>query len=192
MIWDNIDNLQRSAEELQAEIQKALVEARERPINPMEFYYLLTRYPYLEISKFDAESPPPNVTPKLHTLDNGWIIHDYGYRLRCGRPSLLAEKTWSTPIQGEASEDEEGGAGTITMQFVEAATAMIALAMKLGWEGMEIVKGFYPMRRAAWIAALQHNFSVKGFESTEEDRVLLSWVNKMKQDVLSSKMTPNG
>ncbi|MHA7840526.1 MAG: hypothetical protein ACX932_01495 [Gammaproteobacteria bacterium] len=189
MEWDNLNDLDRSAEALQAEIKKAIAEAATRKANPSEFYHLLSRYPYLEIGNIDAGIPPVDVVPKLHTLNNGWVIHDYGYRLRCGKPALLSEKRWSTPIQGEADEDEEGGVGTVTMQFVEAAAAMVALAIKLGWEGLEIIMGFYPMRRAAWIAAVQHKFPVEGFQSTFEDRVLLDWVQKMKKDSLK-KATP--
>lgn len=190
MVWDNLDDLNRSAEALQAEIKKAIGEAATRPANPLEFYHLLSRYPYLEVGNIGAGIPPVDVVPKLHTLDNGWVIHDYGYRLRCGKPALLAEKRWSTPVQGEAGDDEEGGDGTVTMQFVEAAAAMVALAIELGWEGLEIIMGFYPMRRAAWIASVQSKFPVKGFESTFEDRVLLDWVHKMKEGTLQKKAAP--
>ena len=186
MAWDNLDDLDRSSESLQAEIKKAIAEAATRPANALEFYHLLSQYPYLEVGDIGAGAPPHDVIPKLHTLDNGWVIHDYGYRLRCGKPALLAEKRWGTPMQGVKDDDEEGGAGTVTMQFVEAATAMVALAMELGWEGLEIIMGFYPMRRAAWIASVQSKFVVQGFESTFEDRVLLDWVCKLKQGALQS------
>ena len=174
----------KSIEQLREEVKKATKEALERAVNPTEFFYLLSRYPYLEIGNFGADIPPEEAEPKIHALDNGWVIHDYDYRLRCGKPALLAEHGWESFIQGllgsGESEEEDGGDGTIVMQFVDAATAMVQLAKELGWEGIEIIRGFYPMRRAAWIAAVSENVPLRGFESTFEDRVVLNWVQQMK------------
>ena len=154
----------------------------ERPISPQEFYYLLSCHPYLEICDADNPYVDDTTPPKVYQAKSGWTIIDYGSLLATGHNSLSARELAMRHKQElEAGEEEEGSeGGTMSRQMLETVFELIQIAMRNGWNCSEIVSGFYPMQRLAWIAAAENNFAIKGFNPTSEDRVVQNWVMKLR------------
>ena len=67
---------------------------------------------------------------------------------------------------------------------------MIQLAIQNGWKLADILSGFYPMQRMAWIAGLELGLPVKGFVVTDEDRVIQNWVAKIRSGKLYPPKRP--
>jgi len=80
-------------------------------------------------------------------------------------------------------ESDKGGSegrippvGTIVNQFFTTALEMVGLVRGANWPGIRLIRGYYPMQRAAWIACENQNLTCEGFEPTPEDHVVYSWV----------------
>jgi hypothetical protein len=161
----------------------------DRDLTQLEFYYLLSRYPYLELYNRDVLQPAIQPAPQFKKAKSGWIIYDYGdvicsagaelpiKEIRRLYKTLLKE----TPSSGELRKDEEegeGGRGTLQAQTVKTAYEMIQIAYTR-WQQVGIVDGFYGMKRAAWVAAKRFGKNLEGFSPSAEDKVVLYWANKL-------------
>ncbi len=174
-------DLEKSAEDLKQEVRSAVSNIFERDITPQEFYYLMSRYPYLELCDADYPFIDKGTKPKIITAETtGWKIYNYGTVLAVGSHELVAMMR----AKENKDDDDEGGTGTIVQQYSETAMEMVALAKKQGWRMAEIVAGFYPMQRMAWIAGEMQDYALKGFDPGREDYVVLHWVSQIKKGKL--------
>lgn len=177
--------LPNEAKEVWKAAQAAIDSVFEREITPQEFYYLLSCYPYLEIC--DANNPYIDETkpPEIYHSRVGWTVVDYGSVLITGAceysaRSLARLRRQHLEEEGESGDDVSGG-GTIVRQFSEATFDLINIAQnEKKWKATEIVSGYYPMQRMAWIAANEVKLPLKGFSPTAEDRVVQNWVMKLR------------
>lgn len=188
---DKHSDLEKEAELLKQQVVNAQQTIFQRDLTPTEFYYLLSRYPYLEICNVDYPYIDNATIPIIHTADNGWKIYDYGSVLATGCYELIGYLYGREKAQ-QASKDEggEGGNGTIIQQYSDVAFAIINMAIDKGWAAAEIISGFYPMQRMAWIAAKMKGYELKGFTSSVEDHVVSRWVSRLKQGELYPPATP--
>jgi len=175
------DDLEDSAKALRDEVRSVVANIFEREITPQEFYYLLSRYPYLEICDVDYPYIDKGTKPEIIVASNGWHIYNYGTVIAAGSHELIAMMR----VKQKKEEDgEEGGAGTIVQQYSDVAMEMMDLAKKIGWRLAEIVAGYHPMRRMAWIAGELIDYPLKGFNPSREDYVVYRWVSQIKNKQL--------
>lgn len=139
-----------------------------RPITHQDVQILLQKYPFLQM--VNSEALFENYEkPKFITAKNGWVIHDYDDALSSSPGEFLYGK-------GEKEEDEGGegsggaveSAGTIIKQMVDAAMAMVEIAVEKKWKGIFLVDGTELMKWAAWYAAQEKGISLTGYEPDEE------------------------
>jgi len=180
-------------------------QALTRPITEDDVYFLLGKYPYLELGDIKSGDHPTPERPAEHRrAKNGWIIHDHGNILRAAQSELASYKVYGTvisipPAAREDEDEDEGGEGvgeltghgTIVQQFVDTANEMIALAEKR-WAGGIVLGGYYAMQRAAWIEAQQRSFTLDGFDATPEDKVVFDWVKRLTPGKKPGKPGPKG
>lgn len=186
---DSEKMLTNNAKELWHDVKSAVENVFDREITSQEFYYLLSLYPYLEICDADYPYLDEGTVPKVINLKNGWQVFDFGSVLCASRYELFCRPI-AAPLQEEGEGGKQGGDGTIVKQYSDAAFEMIQLAIQKGWSAAEIVSGFYPMQRIAWIAANEKNYSLKGFEPTPEDYVVQSWVTRIREGKLYPPSKP--
>jgi hypothetical protein len=146
-----------------------------RHIAPEEVQYLLDHCPFLQLIDPSSEFSEP-----LQQIEavSGWVIHDYGNAMSSspGR-FLMGGGNFRILLEGE--EDEEGGGGPINpgkgsiyKQAIDTAQQMIELAIREGWEGIQIVDGHPLMKRAAWIAACHFGYNIRGYMPTDRDEAI--------------------
>lgn len=157
-------------------------EALTRPITHNEFYYLLSRHPYLEIGDSAGSAPKAGRAPETKTTKTGWVVQDYGDCIVTGPGRLV----FGRYVGLTEEEDEEGGGGagltdqgTLQQQIIETAKELIEMAQGR-WDKASILKGFYGMKRAAWVAAGLKDYGLSGFEPTEEDQVVYNWARTLE------------
>lgn len=182
----------QSTKQVWENVKTAVENIFNREITSQEFYYLLSLYPYLEICDADYPYLDEGAIPKIIMAENGWRIFDFdtvltagAYELFC-RPKVKNTKEEDTDgDNGDNGDNGDGGGhGTIVKQYADIAFEMIDLAIQKGWTGAEIISGFYPMQRIAWIAAAEKGYELKGFEPTPEDYVVQSWVTRIREKKL--------
>jgi hypothetical protein len=175
------------------DIKQSIANVFERDMTPQEFYYLLSCYPYLTVCNAEYPYVDQGVKPTVTYAKNGWPILNFKTVIYAGSNALFAELRGKgkreTAAEGK-KEDDEGGNGTIVKQFSDVAYEVMTLAHQLGWPTIEIISGFYPMQRMAWIAGLESNYSVTGFEPSIEDEVVRGWVTKLHQGKLYPTRLP--
>jgi hypothetical protein len=169
--WDNFREILKSEEMFKM--------ASERPTTYEEFYYLLSRYAFLDIHHPDGFKPMGGRLP-IRTIKakSGWIIQDYGDRI-----CVSAGRLMYGPYLGKDGVEVKS-IGTMTQQMADTASEVIAIAISHGWPAAQVYSGFYGMIRAAWIAADSQKFQLIGFEPSASDEVVKNWV----QQLLSKKM----
>ena len=162
--------------------------------------FLLNRYPFLQIVSTDPTFAD-EIQPAFITADSGWIVHDYGDALSSS-PGDQLFGNYNPPEAAkpkmEAGEKENGGEGggagtgttgifagkgTVINQAVMTAQEMIALAVKKGWPGVEIVAGTPVMQWAAWMTAEDYQFKVTGFTPSRLDRAKRDRVRKYLTEI---------
>lgn len=200
--------------------QQARQHAEARPVAYEDFYYLLGRYPYLEISHPEA-THYPTTPPRIKQSNAGWDIHYYDQLIvssqsallmllrtgvdlsHSGIETLIAEERQNLKLrlraeakasaededsdEGEGSDEgvvERKPVGTIVNQFFSTAFEMAAMARQNNWPGIRIIRGYYPMQRAAWIACETFGITCEGFDPTPEDHVVYSWVKSLAKNTL--------
>ena len=184
-------------EDMWIQVKDATKSVFERDITPDEFFYLMGCYPYLEICDTDYPFIDAGTKPKIIDMPNGWKIFDFKSVLVAGNSELLQrERSYPRPGSnlppGIAEDDDEeggGGYGTIVAQYASTAQQMIAVAMQKGWSAAEVISGFYPMQRLAWVTAREKGYRLKGFEPTAEDYVVANWIEKMHRKELFTAAT---
>jgi hypothetical protein len=161
-----------------------------KPLRYEEFYYLLSRYPYLDLHHPDGFAQ--NTTPKIITLKGGWDIQDFGDRIRTS-PGRFLYGAYNPAAVDEDGDDGSDGSkggksggdgilrpqGGLTEQMIDMADEMILLAMEKEWPEAVVLGGFYGMIRAAWVAADVQEYKVTGFEPSESDAVVNAWVRQL-------------
>ena len=107
-------------------------------------------------------------------------MHDYGQAMSTSPGHCLY-----SPGHSDLYEDEEGGGGTsgdgvgtLTRQVVETAKAMVALAIKKGWPGIEIVAGTDFMKWAMWFAAQEKDYPCEGYSPDRQGQRKLERVRR--------------
>lgn len=179
---DDNENIKGQANELWKDIKQSMDNVFERSVTPQEFYYLLSCYPYLTICNADYPYIDSGTKPTITYAKNGWPILNFNSVICAGSNILFAELNGKKPLSKQ--DEDEGGNGTIVKQYSDVAYEAMALAHQLGWPTIEILSGFYPMQRMAWIAAMENNYSIKGFDPSIEDEVVRNWVMKMHKGKL--------
>ncbi|MCD6056277.1 MAG: hypothetical protein K0R12_1239 [Gammaproteobacteria bacterium] len=162
----------------------------DRNLTQLEFYYLLSRYPYLELYNRDKPQPAIQTVPGFKKSKSGWLIYDYGdvicsagtelpiKEIRRLYKTLLKETPSSAELVKDDEEGEGGGRGTLQGQTIQTAYEMVQIAYSR-WQQVGIIDGFYGMKRAAWVAAKRFGKNLEGFSPTAEDKVVLYWANKL-------------
>jgi hypothetical protein len=182
-----------SKDEIPESLYENLVSyAQERAVTYEEFYYLLSRYPFLDIHHPDGYAPLEQRQPVIIKAKSGWDILDYGDRLRTS-PGLFMYGAYSKSGRRQADDDGDSGGGdwvkstgTLVQQFADTAYEVIALAIHKGWPAAQVYSGFYGMIRAAWIAAESKHFLLQGFDPTVNDKVINGWVTKLLPNKLKA------
>ena len=188
-------DLNQEIEDMWLKVKEATTNVFERELTVEEFYYLTSCYPYLEICDTDYPFIDDGSKPKIIEMDNGWRIFDFKSVLVSGNSELLQrERTYPKPGRSlppgiflddeEDDDDGGGGVGTIVKQYADVAEKMIALAIEREWKAAEVISGYYPMQRLAWIAAREKEYRLKGFDPTAEDFVVAGWVEKLNEKKL--------
>lgn len=158
--WDEVE----SGEFVDGLAQQAL----ERGLSQLEFEYLLTRYPYLELRDANLGELAVSEPVSIVSAQTGWEIHDRGTSIAVGPGRLLF---------GAYTEDDDesgdggvtiAGFGTLEWQAIQSAWELLALAHSR-WASAEIVGGSAAMQRAAWIAAYAYSYDFRGFSPTSHD-----------------------
>jgi|GEM_PF-3030938 len=193
-----LSRLKREALEIEREVQRAKANIYNRNITPQEFYYLLSRYPYLQLC--DANYPYVDQGTQVEILETecGWKVYNYRTLLASGCHELMAmllahEARFPEKKKEEDEGGSEGGAsgsGTIVRQYSETAFEMMLLAKTLGWSAAAVVGGFYGMQRMAWVAGELIDYPLKGFEPTAEDYVVLRWTSSLYEGTLYPPKIP--
>lgn len=190
---DSID-ISGQVDALQLELRKAKANIFNREITQQELYYLLGRYPYLELC--DADYPYVDKAKGLEiiTAKTGWKIYNYGSVIASGCHELMAlllsEEHHKREKRLSKEDDEGSGSGTIIRQYSETAMEMMALAKSLGWRMAEVVAGYYSMQRMAWVAGEAMGYPLKGFHPTQEDYVVLHWSSQLRKGQLYPPQQP--
>jgi len=149
---------------------------------------LASCYPYLEICNADYPFIDQGTEPKVIENSNGWRIFDFGSVLVSSASELQQRQRYPRPgailpygvLDDEEDGDEGGGGyGTIVNQYAAIAEHIITLAMQKDWPGAEIISGYYPMQRMAWIFSRERDYTLKGFDPMLEDYVVEQWVSQM-------------
>jgi len=189
---DQSPKLPRDYAQLKKLAEEGKIEALTRPITEDEIYWVLSRWPYLELcDSREPEDVKPAKAVRVTETAVGWKVHDYGNILRTSQNEMLSIKQFEilSGTPGIDEEDEEGGGlgeltrdGTIVQQMVDVAAELIALAKERGWPAVRIMRGFYGMQRAAWVAAQMQEYKLEGFEPGPEDRVVYSWAKRLSSD----------
>lgn len=136
----------------------------DRPVSPKEVQYFLDRWPFVQLLSTNELPVLPQVEQR--TAPTGWVILNYGDAMASSPGRHLF---------GHHEDDQGGGEGepprhgTIWRQTFETAEHMVALAQQLGWQGVHVVDGHPMMEWAVWMAALDRDLVVTGFEPEPED-----------------------
>lgn len=163
--------LAQEAEALQAEIRAQTASIFEREVSHLEFYYLLSCYPYLAICSTKDPYIHPNAAPAVKYGSVGWNIVDFGTVLYGGSNRVSAENC--SPPQG-----------TLMRQAERTVVEMIGMAIRRWPEGATVVSGFYPMQRMAKIIGDREKYPVAGFELSQNDLVVEYWYNLLSDKIL--------
>ncbi|MFU8797505.1 MAG: hypothetical protein ACNA7Y_02250 [Gammaproteobacteria bacterium] len=157
--------------------------AGEKSIRYEEFYYLLSRYPYLDLQHSAGSQPLAERPLRILSVKGGWDIQDFGDRIRTSPGRFLYGGYRVRHSQDDEEGESTGGViqpqGALTQQMIDMAEEMIALAMEKGWPEVDVVGGFYGMIRAAWVAAAIQDYKIVGFEPSENDAVVEVWVRRL-------------
>lgn len=142
-------------------------------IKDSDVEFLLKQYPFLQIISTDP-ALPENASVKLLPAKSGWVIHDYGDVL-CASPGQLlygddSVKEGDDERGGVGSRSLTAGKGTIVNQAFMTAQEMIAIAIEQGWPGAEIIDGTPLMQWAAWMAAEDREYVLRGYEPSRVDK----------------------
>ena len=113
-----------------------------------EFYYLLGRYPFLDLHHPADFTSVNGRSPEIISIQGGWEIQDFGDWIKTS-PGLV-------PYEG-------------FNQMLDMAEEMILLAIAKGWPAVYVDGGFYHMVRAAWVAAGLLDFPFEGFDPSYSD-----------------------
>lgn len=109
----------------EAFLASALNQASDRKISYEEFYYLLGRYPFLEISHSEA-SYYPTTPPQIKQSSMGWKIHVYDQLMISSQSELLTLLLTGVDLSH---------AGIETLATIERAALKKRLRMQMEDEG---------------------------------------------------------
>lgn len=182
-----MSDLDQQMEAMWLQVKQATDNIFKRDLSREEFFYLMSCYPYLEICDADYPYIERGTKPEIIDTPNGWRIFDFKSVLVSSASELQQRRRYPRPGAvlppglSDDDEDEEGGGGfgTIVNQYAVIADQMVAIAQQKGWAAAEIVSGYYPMQRMAWISSRERNYTLKGFEPGPEDYVVSDWVQRM-------------
>ncbi len=185
--------LEHEVNDMWTAVKSAVDNVFERDLTPDEFFYLLSCYPHLELCNIDYPYIDPGTKAEVIKMPNGWQVLDLQSVITTSA-SELQQRRHAYPRLGSSlslsthDDDEEGGGhGTIVKQFADIAEAMIDLAIKKGWKAAEIISGYYPMQRVAWVVSMERNYELRGFEPTGEDLVVADWISQVRNKKLYDK-----
>lgn len=147
------------------------------PIRHEDVEYLLNRYPFLQIISTDPKFPEEGIQTKLIDAKSGWTIHDYGDAMSASPGELLFRR-----YEEEEEGGETGGTGTIIKQAYITAQEMVKIAASKGWPGIDIVDGTPIMKWATWMAALDRELLLNGYEPTEDDHKKRARLRKLYEE----------
>ncbi len=160
----------------------------ERPISLDDVEHLMSLFPYLDLCNADVKEPPLDSHPvKVHRAQSLWLIHDRGDRLTTGpgRLNFGAYRRMRFDEDGNPildDDDDEGGSqwvrpdGTIIKQFFDTAIELIEIAAER-WPAANILSGYLPMQRAAWMAATEFGFAIN-YNPTAEDLMVFESIKQ--------------
>ncbi|MAZ39507.1 MAG: hypothetical protein CMF49_05245 [Legionellales bacterium] len=155
----------------------------DRRLTRSEIVYLLSRYPFLEICDHANPYLDESKMPKVIITDNGWHVFDYGNAIFASGSEFMCYE-YGKKSKAEDEDEESGGHGTVVQQYTDVAFFVIDLVQKKRWQSIDILTGYYPMLRMAWIAADMKKIETHHFEPSIEDYVVYNWVDKIKKGKL--------
>src|SRR5579864_6479564 len=87
--WDTFRDILNKKEIPESLYEEMFKMTAERPVNYEEFYYLLSRYAFLDIHHSEGSKPLSGRLPvRTIKAKTGWTIKDYGDRI-CTSPGRL-------------------------------------------------------------------------------------------------------
>jgi hypothetical protein len=149
-------------------------------ISPETLAYLRECYPYLQVISMQAKFEE-SVIPQFKKSSCGWVIHDYGQAMSSSSGHYLHGERNPDLIKKGETQNQEGD-GTLVLQTVDTAKAMVALAIEKGWPGIEIISGTELMQWAAWLAAQDKNYPLVGYTPTTEEEKKLERIRRIRSE----------
>lgn len=151
----------------------------DREITKAEIQYFLDRWLFLQILSSNKVDQFDDV--KRERAKSNWTILNYGDAMAASPGEFLFGGGDFTikPIKDEQDDDDgdagggdivNPGKGTIWRQAYDTVADMLALASRLGWDGVHVVDGHPLMKFAAWMHALDNGLMCTGFEPSERDQ----------------------
>ncbi len=165
------------------QVQRASQHIFERELLDAEKQYLRSRYPYTLIKNIEAPSNQPSALISTREAKNHWPILDFGDYLLSGSNELMAYLLQRQALGPQNDDDDRrgggpGGFGTIVQQFTDVAFELAQMALDRGWQGVDIIDGYYSMSRMVWIACEIKQIHCS-FKPTLEDMVVRNWLMHM-------------
>ena len=160
-------------------------------IREIDLAYLLQQYAFLQVV-----SSEPNweetIVPQFRRATNGWIIHDYSQAMSSS-PGPYLYGPGNPELKEEDQGGEEGGTaggGSIIIETINTATAMINWAIEKGWPGVEIIEGTDFMKWAAWFHAQDLGYKLLGYEPSTEERAKRDRIIRLRAEMAAPGPTP--
>lgn len=143
-----------------------------RYLTDIEFEYLLSLYPFIEVFSPDIETI--DASPAKYTKTQaGWHVLDTGTKLVTGPGDLRFGPRMGSRVRfhdGDADLEsgEDGGGGSLLINGITSTEEVMLQAISR-WEQVIIGEGYYPLKRMAWMVALDHGIEVLGFTPSYDD-----------------------
>lgn len=155
----------------------------DRPITEEDINYLLQLYPYIQIMNSEPEWGEDINTEFIKSRGSNWIIHDYGEALSTSPGKYLFGES-----EEDDADDKANRQGTIINQTYETAVFLVHLAIDKGWPAIDIISGTELFKWALWMAGQDNNYTVLGYDPSQEDLIKRDRINRLKS-VLSKTTT---
>lgn len=131
-----------------------------RYLTDIEFEYLLSLYPFIELINPDHDIAPAKPATYSQTKQ-GWVVKDTGNNLLLGP----GNRRFGARID---DDDDVSGGGSLLMQGILSVESLMLQAIE-NWGQVIVGNGYYPLRRMAWMVGLAHGVHCQGFSPTYDD-----------------------
>ncbi len=123
---------------------------------PEDINYLReNNYPFLQIANANAKFDKI-ITVNLITLNNGWVVHDYGYAISISMPHNFESKKQLLLAQGAKGQ-------------IAVASEIAKIISTRGWGTVELIDGTKNLSKLLWIELRRFGLEFRGYEPSQED-----------------------